>query len=111
MRIGVFGGTFDPPHLAHLVTAETAHSQLNLDEVIFIPAGDPWQKQNQAIAKAEVRLRMVKAAIDGVGYFAADDREIRRSGPSKGRYAVFVERSGEQFASVGGELQVPDEFA
>jgi nicotinate-nucleotide adenylyltransferase len=83
MRIGVFGGTFDPPHLAHLVAAETARSQVNLDEVLFIPAGDPWQKQDHTVTEAAVRLRMVEGAIAGVTHFTADDREIRRSGPSK----------------------------
>ena len=83
MRIGVFGGTFDPPHLAHLVAAETARSQVNLDEVLFIPAGDPWQKQDQTVTKAAARLRMVESAIAAFIHFTADDREIRRSGPSK----------------------------
>lgn len=83
MRIGVFGGTFDPPHLAHLVAAEMARSQVNLDEVLFIPAGDPWQKQDQIVTKSAVRLRMVEAAVIGVSYFTVDDREISRSGPSK----------------------------
>jgi len=69
--------------LAHLVAAETARSQVNLDEVLFIPAGDPWQKQDQTVAKAAVRLQMVEGAIAGVTHFTADDREIRRSGPSK----------------------------
>ncbi len=98
MRVGLFGGTFDPPHLAHLVTAETAYSQANLDQVLFVPAGDPWQKQDQIVTKAATRLRMVEAAIAGVDYFTADDREIRLDGPSK------TVNTLQELVSLGNEL-------
>lgn len=93
MRLGVFGGTFDPLHLAHMVTAETAHSQANLDVVSFVPAGDPWQKGHRSVTQAEIRIDMLRAAIKGVPYFQVDDRELRRSGPSRSFDTVIELRS------------------
>lgn len=80
MRRGIVGGTFDPPHLAHLVVGETAYRQLGLDVVTFVPAGAPWQKSNRSVSDAEHRWNMTLAAIEGVDYFSADDREVRRNG-------------------------------
>ena len=77
---GILGGTFDPPHLAHLVAGETAYRELGLDVVTFIPAGSPWQKEGTTITDAVHRWEMVRLAIAGVEYFEADDREIRREG-------------------------------
>lgn len=77
---GILGGTFDPPHLAHLVAGETAYRDLGLDIVTFIPTGAPWQKQGREVTPAVHRWEMVLRAIEGVDYFEADDREIRRSG-------------------------------
>jgi nicotinate-nucleotide adenylyltransferase len=80
VRRGILGGTFDPPHLAHLVAAEAARHELHLDVVTFLPAGAPWQKADRAVTAAEHRWGMTLAAIEGVGYFDADDREVRREG-------------------------------
>lgn len=80
MRRGILGGTFDPPHLAHLVAGETAHRQLDLDVVTFMPAGSPWQKAGRVVTDATHRWEMTVRAVDGVDYFEADDREIRRDG-------------------------------
>jgi nicotinate-nucleotide adenylyltransferase len=80
VRRGILGGTFDPPHLAHLVAGEAAHHQLSLDLVTFIPAGSPWQKAGRTVTAAEHRWQMTLLALDGVDYFEADDREIRREG-------------------------------
>lgn len=79
--IGIFGGTFDPLHYGHLRTAFELLQALKLTEVRFMPAGNPPHR-DQAVASAEVRLRMVKAAIEGQPGFIVDDREIRREGPS-----------------------------
>jgi nicotinate-nucleotide adenylyltransferase len=80
MRRGILGGTFDPPHMAHLVAGETAHQQLSLDIVTFMPAGAPWQKAERAVTEPHHRWQMTMRAVDGIEYFEADDREIRRDG-------------------------------
>ena len=82
MRIGILGGTFDPPHIAHMVVAEAAFRQLGLDQVWFVPAGFPWQKSGRRITPARRRWEMTVASTADVPYFEADDREIRRSGPT-----------------------------
>ena len=82
MRRGIFGGTFDPIHIAHLSAAEAAFHALQLDSVTFIPAGDPWQKSDRDISAAKHRLAMTMLATEGVGYFDVDDREVRRAGPT-----------------------------
>lgn len=82
MRVAILGGTFDPPHLAHLVLGEAAHRQLPIEEVRFVPAGDPWQKTDGVVLPAHARLDLVRAAVEGVRYFSVDDREVRRDGPS-----------------------------
>jgi nicotinate-nucleotide adenylyltransferase len=82
VRIGIFGGTFDPPHVGHLIVAQDALRTLALDRVIFVPAALPPHKQNQAITPAALRLRMLSAAIDGDARFSVDEIELERSGPS-----------------------------
>ena len=82
MRRGILGGTFDPPHLAHLVAGEAAWRQLGLEVVTFIPAGAPWQKQGRQVTEAAHRWEMTRLAVAGVDYFEADDREILRRGPT-----------------------------
>lgn len=80
MRRGVLGGTFDPPHLAHLFAGEAAYRDLHLDIVTFLPAGAPWQKAGRQVSSAEDRWKMTVLALDGIPYFEADDREVRRDG-------------------------------
>lgn len=80
VRRGILGGTFDPPHLAHLVAGEAAYRQLGLDVVTFVPAGAPWQKASQRVTDAEDRWAMTRLAVEGVAYFEADDREVHRPG-------------------------------
>lgn len=82
MRIGVLGGTFDPPHIAHLILAEQAREQVALDEVWFIPAGDPWRKASRKVSPAVHRLAMTRLAVEGVSGFLVDDCEIKRDGPT-----------------------------
>ena len=82
MRIGILGGTFDPIHIAHLHAGECAISQAGLDEVIFMPAGRPWQKGNAIVSPGHHRLEMARLATSGVDRFAVDAREIEREGPT-----------------------------
>ncbi len=80
--LGVLGGTFDPIHNAHLVLAEAVRGRLGLDEVLFVPAGNPWLKPESPEAPAEDRLNMVRLAVAGKPYFRVSDIEVRRPGPT-----------------------------
>lgn len=82
MRVGIFGGTFNPIHLGHLLLAETAREALSLDRVLFIPAGQPPHKRMPGLLDGAARLRMVQLAIKDHPGFAAFDLELRRPGPS-----------------------------
>jgi nicotinate-nucleotide adenylyltransferase len=77
---GILGGTFDPPHLAHLVAAEAAYRELGLDVVSFLPAGGPWQKAGREVSGAAHRWAMTLRAVEGIDYFEADEREVTRDG-------------------------------
>jgi nicotinate-nucleotide adenylyltransferase len=79
--IGIFGGTFDPIHFGHLRTAFELLQVLELEELRFVPAGDPPHR-DVPLAAARLRLAMVRAAIGEQPGFAVDDREVRRDGPS-----------------------------
>ncbi len=84
-RIGLLGGTFDPPHQAHVALAHLALTHLGLDAVWWIPAGRPWQKLaagGRTPTGASHRRAMVALAIQGEPRFVLDDRELRRQGPS-----------------------------
>jgi nicotinate-nucleotide adenylyltransferase len=82
-RIGLFGGTFDPPHVGHLVTAVNVMHALDLDQVILMVANVPWQKQgSRHITAALDRLAMVEAAVRGVPGLVAGRTEIDRGGSS-----------------------------
>jgi nicotinate-nucleotide adenylyltransferase len=80
--VGVFGGTFDPIHIAHLAVAEAARDSLGLERVLFIPAGEPPHKSGRPITDGEQRLAMVELAIAGNDAFAASRIELDRAGPS-----------------------------
>jgi nicotinate-nucleotide adenylyltransferase len=82
VKLGVFGGTFDPIHIGHLVIAEEAREQLCLDEVVFIPAGKPWFKAEVRITDASHRFAMVELAVASNPAFLTSDLEMVRSGPS-----------------------------
>lgn len=81
-RIGLFGGTFDPPHLGHLALAEHARDRLRLDEVRFIPAGQSPHKRGVRITPATGRVVMARLAVRGNPAFTVSTIETRRSGPS-----------------------------
>ena len=80
--IGIFGGTFDPVHVAHVEMAEQVRSALDLERVLFVVANDPWQKVDHDITPAEDRYAMVEAAIEGHPGLEASRLEIDRGGPS-----------------------------
>lgn len=82
MRTGILGGTFDPIHVAHLHAAETALFQADLDRVLLMPAGDPWQKSDVQVSPAGHRMAMTQVAIEEVDGLVADDREVARRGPT-----------------------------
>jgi nicotinate-nucleotide adenylyltransferase len=81
-RIGVFGGTFDPIHIAHVVSAVEARRALDLDRVVLVPAGDPWQKRGSVTAPAADRVAMVEAAVEGIAGLEVSLIEVERDGPS-----------------------------
>jgi nicotinate-nucleotide adenylyltransferase len=86
MKIGIFGGTFNPPHYGHLIVAEFIREEVGLDKIIFIPCSIPPHKQNNEylsqIASPEHRFEMVKLAITGNKFFEVSDIEINRGGVS-----------------------------
>jgi len=95
-RIAVLGGTFDPPHIGHLVLAECVRWQFACERVLLVPAGDPYRKTGtdtaenrragvaaaRTVTPGATRLEMVRLAIAGNPHFEADGREVARPGPS-----------------------------
>jgi len=105
-RIGVFGGTFDPIHVAHVVSAVEARRALSLDRVVLVPAGDPWQKRGSVTAAAADRLAMVEAAVGGIAGLEVSPIEVEREGPSY-TYQTLEALSGpacELFLIVGADV-------
>src|SRR5438876_4186908 len=82
MRIGVFGGTFDPVHLGHLILAEQCREQGRLDQVWFVPAASPPHKQGQTLTAFAQRVEMLALAVAGQPAFRIDELEKDRPGPS-----------------------------
>ena len=79
----MLGGTFDPPHIGHLLAAVNVRHALDLDRVLLVVANDPWQKSDRrSITPAADRLAMVEAAVEGHAGLVASDLELRRGGPS-----------------------------
>ena len=81
-RVGIMGGTFDPIHLGHLLTAEAVRDALGLDEILFVPAAVPPHKQGKDIVLPEHRLRMAVLATAANPHFMVSDIELHRQGPS-----------------------------
>lgn len=82
MRIGLYGGSFDPVHLGHLLVAEAACEEMNLDRIVFIPAARSPFKPGTAPAPDALRVRWLRIALAGRPDFAVDDLELRRGGTS-----------------------------
>lgn len=102
-RIGIFGGTFDPPHIGHLVAALEARQVLDLDVVLLVVAGEPWQKVSErSISPAPDRLAMVRAAVADAPGLEVSDVEVRRSGASYTADTLAALRETEP----GAELSV-----
>jgi len=82
LKIGLYGGTFDPVHIAHLILAERVRETLQLQELLFIPCATPPHKGGRRITPAHHRLEMLRLAIAGNDYFKVSDIEIQRGGIS-----------------------------
>ena len=81
MNVGVFGGTFDPPHVGHLLLAEIARDQLALDEVLWVPAGDPPHKKDRPVSHVSHRVNMVNLATEDTAAFRLSLLDVERFGP------------------------------
>jgi len=101
MRIGLFGGTFDPVHFGHLRAAVEVKEGFGLDRVFIIPAAIPPHKAREGVAPAADRLHMIDLAVAGEAGLTASDVEIRREGPS---YTIDTVRHFHREVSDGAEL-------
>jgi len=108
MRLGLFGGSFDPVHLAHLLLAECCREQARLDQVLFLPAAVPPHKRDVTLAPAEHRLEMLRLAVGGHPALAVSRYEIDRGGVSYtvDTLAHFREEdpTGELFLLLGADM-------
>jgi nicotinate-nucleotide adenylyltransferase len=101
MRLGVFGGTFDPPHVGHLVTAVNVRHALRLDRVLLVVANVPWQKRgSRRISPPEDRFALVEAAVEGVEGLEASRLELDRGGPSYTADTLAAVAGGEPSADL-----------
>jgi nicotinate-nucleotide adenylyltransferase len=82
LRVGIMGGTFDPIHHGHLVAASEVASRFELDEVVFVPTGEPWQKNHQKVSPAEDRYLMTVIATASNPRFQVSRVDINRNGPT-----------------------------
>lgn len=82
MRLGVFGGTFDPVHLGHLIAAEEVRAKSGLEKVLFVPAGNPWLKAHRAVTPPSDRLEMLRLALQSNPCFEVCTVDLERPGPS-----------------------------
>lgn len=107
MRLGIFGGTFDPVHFGHLVMAEQCREQCALDEVRFVPAGRPPHKPGVRISSAKDRINMLQFALAGYPEMTVSRREVDRDGPSYTvetlQSMVDEDRSRELFLLIGSD--------
>ncbi len=108
MRLGVFGGSFNPPHLAHLIVADFFREELKLDRVLWIPARNPPHKQSEQILSAEHRVEMTRLAVSGNSAFEVSDVELRRGGVSFTLETLLqlgrdLEKEDELFLLVGSD--------
>ena len=108
MRLGIFGGTFDPPHIGHLLAAVDAVERLTLDRMVLVPASVQPLKADAKVADARHRLAMTRLLVEGDDRFAVDPLEIERAGLSFSvdTLRTFAERypAGERFFVVGADV-------
>jgi len=106
LRIGVLGGTFDPPHVGHLIAAVDAYERLELDKLIFIPtANQPLKQDKPAVAPAKDRLQMVRLLVGNDARFEVSETEIERGGLSytvDTLEALRTERPGDELVLIVG---------
>lgn len=81
-KVGIIGGTFDPPHIGHLLIANDVRQKLSLDEIWFMPNHIPPHKQNKSITPTPIRVEMIKAAVATNSSFRLETIELQREGPS-----------------------------
>ncbi len=121
-RLGLFGGTFDPPHIGHLLVAQDVVEHLALDRLLFIPAGFPPHKTGKVISPAPLRVEMVQALTSGSEVFRVSEVELSRVGPSYSvdtlRYFKDLHPDADIFFILGADQaaafdtwQSPDEVA
>ncbi|MDP2674993.1 MAG: nicotinate-nucleotide adenylyltransferase [Dehalococcoidia bacterium] len=111
LRVGVLGGTFDPVHRGHLALARAARDELGLDELLFVPAGQPWRKAGRIVAAANHRLVMLRLALEGEGAFRVETLEMDRPGPSYTAdtlEALRAARPGDELFFIAGEDALAD---
>ena len=109
MKIGIYGGTFNPPHLGHLASARFAMEYLGLDRLIFMPAGDPPHKELPAHSPpAQKRLEMMALAADSMllpSRVEISDMEVRREGKSYTADTLTVASHGDGYVSLPSKLE------
>lgn len=101
-RIGLLGGTFDPPHHGHVAAARACRDELHLDRVLLVVANDPWQKSDRPVTPAEDRMAMVEAAVRGLEGVEASRIEIDRGGRS------YTVDTVEQLRAEAAERGLPE---
>lgn len=82
MKLGIFGGAFNPPHIGHLIVAESVRDQLQFEKILFVPSANPPNKHDRSVAPAADRLHMTGLAVQGNNAFALSDIETQRGGIS-----------------------------
>ena len=104
-RIGVLGGTFDPVHTAHIVAANEVLTTLRLERVLFVVAGDPWQKRGKVVASAADRLELVTLALDGIADLEASPVEIEsgRASVTADTLELLAQPDRELFLVLGAD--------
>lgn len=100
-RIGIFGGTFDPVHIGHLILVEEAWSQLDLDRVYLVPAGDPPHKRDRTLSPVEDRIRMAEIATDDLDHIRVSRIDADRPGP---HYTADMVRMVQERVPAGTEV-------
>jgi nicotinate-nucleotide adenylyltransferase len=100
MKVGLFGGTFDPIHLGHLIVAESVRVDFGLDRIVFIPTCVQPHKSKAPEADADSRIRMARSAVEGLPEYSVSDAEIRRGGIS---YTLDTLKWFQQNDSGGGD--------